>query len=138
MKLAAALATAVLLVAGCGASAEPDPSPTSSSRDEVKEQDEAQGAEQDEAQGAVVDIVIKGGKATPQGERVEVKVGDKVTLTATSDVAEELHVHSDPEHTYQVGAGDSIRKTFTLDKPGQVAVEAHHLGVTVVQLVVRP
>ncbi len=55
-----------------------------------------------------------------------------------SDAAEEIHVHSDPEHEYEVAAGDDKTFTFTLDTPGQVAVEAHHLDVTIVELVARP
>jgi len=61
-----------------------------------------------------------------------------VTLNVTSDADEEIHVHSDPEHEYEVKAGDSLDETFTIDTPGQVAVEAHHLDVTILQLVVEP
>ncbi len=35
-------------------------------------------------------------------------------------------------------AGKPLTETFTIDTPGQVAVEAHHLDVTIVQLVVEP
>jgi major membrane immunogen (membrane-anchored lipoprotein) len=86
----------------------------------------------------VVDISVHDGKVTPQGDRVNVKVGQKVTLHITSDVDEEIHVHSEPEHEYEIGKGDDVKKSFTIGTPGQVAVEAHHLDVTIVQLVVRP
>jgi plastocyanin len=86
----------------------------------------------------VVDVTIKGGKVTPQGDRVEVKTGQPVTLRVQSDEADEIHVHSEPEHSYPVEAGDAKEFTFTLETPGQIAVESHHLGVTIVQLVVRP
>lgn len=126
-KLAVLLATA-LLVCGCGGedtgtvSSSPDPSaePTSEETTDV-----------------VVDIAIKDGKVTPQGDRVDVEVGQKVTLRISTDATEEIHVHSDPEHTYQVKPGDSVNESFTIDKPGQVAVEAHELDATIVQLVVR-
>ena len=78
------------------------------------------------------------GKVTPQGDRVEVKVGQKVTLHITSDAHETIHVHSEPEQEFEIGAGDDVEKSFTIDTPGQIAVEAHHLDVTIVQLVVRP
>jgi plastocyanin len=84
-----------------------------------------------------IDIAIKDGKVTPQGKRVEVAVGQKVTLHVTSDADEELHVHSDPEHEYELAPGDDKTYTFTPKVPGQVAVEAHHLDVTIAQLVVR-
>ncbi|MBC7631970.1 MAG: hypothetical protein H7290_10995 [Flavobacterium sp.] len=90
------------------------------------------------AGGPVVEIVVKDGKVTPEGRRVEVTVGQEIALHVTSDAAEELHVHSDPEHTFEVARGGDKTFTFTIRTPGQVAVEAHHLGVTIVQLVVRP
>jgi hypothetical protein len=125
------LATTLLLMCGCGGS---DTGTVSSSPDPSAEQT----AEEAAPAGVVVDIAIKDGKVTPQGDRVDVKAGQRVTLRITSDAAEEIHVHSDPEHTYQVKPGDSVEESFTSDVPGQVAVEAHHLDVTIVQLVVRP
>jgi plastocyanin len=121
VKIAAALLACALVLTGCGGS---DGS------------GEADGGHK--AAGTTVDIVVKDGKVTPQGTRVKVKAGDPVTLKITSDADEEIHVHSDPEHEYEVKAGDPIDETFTIDTPGQVAVEAHHLDVTIVQLVVEP
>jgi plastocyanin len=159
MKLIAALATAVLLLAGCSGSSDDDPAPepttpagTSASFDREKlerqaeeqaeqtekAQDELADAVRDAAKGQRVEITIEDGKVAPQGARVDVEAGKPVTLLVTSDADEEIHVHSDPEHTYRVAAGGSIERTFTIDTPGQVAVEAHHLDVTIVQLVVRP
>jgi hypothetical protein len=124
-KIVAVLFAAAVLLAGCGGdtgtvSSSPNPSGKDSS-----------GA-------VVVDIAVKDGKVTPQGDRVDVKVGQKVTLHITSDAEEAIHVHSEPEHEYEVGPGDDVEKSFTIDTPGQIAVEAHHLDLTIVQLVVRP
>ena len=119
MKIAATLLAGALVLAGCGGS---------------------EGSGETEAglkAGVTVDIMIKDGTVTPQGKRVDVKAGEKVTLHITSDADEEIHVHSDPEHEYEVGPGDDVTETFTLKTPGQVAVEAHHLDVTIVQLVVK-
>lgn len=121
MKIAAALLACALVLTGCGGSDGP----------------EASGGGP-KAAGTTVDIAIKDGKVTPQGKRVKVKAGSPVTLEITSDADEEIHVHSDPEHEYEVKAGDSLTEKFTLGTPGQVAVEAHHLDVTIVQLVVEP
>ena len=160
MKLMTALLVSVLLLAGCSGSSDDEktstPSPEASrsfDRDALDQQAKEQAEQADAAQqkladevdkkaaqlarGTLVEIAIQDGKVTPQGKRVEVGADGKVTLAVTSDVAEEIHVHSDPEHTYEVPAGGSIVKTFTLTTPGQVAVEAHGLGVTIVQLVVR-
>lgn len=163
MKLITALFAAALLLAGCsGSSDDASTAPTtatptdasrSADRDTLDQQAQAQAEQKAAAQKQLADevskkaddlrsgtvrISIKDGKVTPQGDRVEVKVGQKITLVVTSDVDEEIHVHSEPEHSYEVPAGGSISESFTIDTPGQVAVEAHGLDVTIVQLVVRP
>ena len=131
-RIVAALFAAVLLFAGCGGedtgkvSTSPSPSPDKASATEPA----------DDA--VVVDIAIRDGKVTPQGDRVDVKVGQKVTLHITSDARETIHIHSQPEREIEIGDGDDIEKAFTFDVPGQIAVEAHELDVTIVQLVVRP
>ncbi len=129
-KLTLLLVVVALMLVGCGGN---DTGTVSSSPNPSAEQT----SESPAADGVVVDIAIKGGKVTPQGDRVDVEAGQKVTLRITTDAAEEIHVHSDPEHSFEVKPGDSVEKSFTLDTPGQVAVEAHHLDATVVQLVVR-
>lgn len=83
--------------------------------------------------GVGIAITIADGEVTPNGERVQVKVGEPITLEITSDTDEELHVHSSPEHEFEIGPG-STKETFTIDRPGIVEVEMHHLGVTVLQL----
>lgn len=114
MRLAAAAFAAAVLLAGCGGeAAEP-------------------------SEDVMVDIVVRNGTVTPQGDRVEMTVSQKVTLHITSDAQEAIHVHSEPEREFEIGAGDDVEKSFTIDTPGQVAVEAHHLDVTILQLVVRP
>lgn len=131
-KIVVAMFAAVLLFAGCGGadagkvSSSPNPSPDKPSTAEPA----------DDA--VVVDIAVRDGEVTPQGDRVEVKVGQKVTLRITSDAHETIHVHSEPEQEFEVRDGDDVEKSLAIDVPGQVAVEAHHLDVTIVQLVVRP
>lgn len=94
---------------------------------------------QPQAEATVVEITIADGSASPRGKRVEVKVGEPVTLRVTSDAADEIHVHSDPEHEMSVKPGDRDKElTFKLTVPGQVAVESHHAHATIVQLVVTP
>jgi major membrane immunogen (membrane-anchored lipoprotein) len=124
-KLAVVLFVAAVFLTGCGGdtgtvSSSPNPSGENSS-DEV-----------------VVDISIKDGTVTPQGARVDATVGQKVTLHITSDADEAIHVHSEPEHEYELGPGDDVKKSFTVHTPGVVAVEAHHLDLTIVRVVVRP
>jgi hypothetical protein len=124
-RIVAAAFAAAFLIAGCGndtgtVSSSPNPGTAEPSGD------------------AVVDIAIRDGEVTPQGNRVEVKVGQRITLHITSDAHETIHVHSEPEREFEVRDGDDVEKSFTIDVPGQVAVEAHDLDATIVQLVVRP
>lgn len=136
MKTLVITATAVLALglAGCGSDdtdASPDASAPSSSATGTPSASPT-------SDGVTVDIdVAADGKVTPQGRRVEVERGEKVTLHITAQAAEEIHVHSDPEHEYEVKAGDDVSESFTIDTPGQVAVEAHHADTVIVQLVVR-
>jgi hypothetical protein len=136
MRIAAAVFAAALLMAGCGGtdtgsvSSSPNPSPS-------KQGPESSAGEATDA--VVVDIAVKDGTVTPQGDRVDVKVGQEVTLRITSDAHDTIHVHSDPEQEFEIGKGeDVVEKSFTIDTPSQIAVEAHHLDLTIVQLVVRP
>lgn len=139
MKIFASAAAAVLVLslAACGndddtdgADATPSATTTASATSSATEP---------ATDGVTVDIdVAADGAVTPQGKRVEVKVGEKVTLHVTAAADEEIHVHSDPEHEYEVAAGDEISESFTIDTPGQVAVEAHHADAVIAQLVVRP
>lgn len=85
-----------------------------------------------------VDVVIADGAVTPTGARPEIKVGQKVVFAVTSDVAEVLHVHSDPEQSFDVKPGRDQRFPVTIKVPGQVEVEAENLGISIATLVVRP
>lgn len=84
----------------------------------------------------VIEIAFADGEVEPNGERVEVGVGQPVDLVVTADEPGSLHVHSDPEAElpYDVGT-----ETFEIqiDRPGVVEVESHELDQVVVQLEVR-
>jgi len=117
--LAASL-VAVLVVFGCGAD------------------DGAKAKIEQSGDPVVVDIQIKDGATTPSGELVDVTVGQQVKLRISSDADEVVHVHTEPEQEYVLRAGDRIEKSFPVLSPGVVTVEAHHLDVTIVRLVVQP
>jgi len=67
-------------------------------------------------------------------------VGQPIELRVDSDVADELHVHSEPEQEFEVEADPGTDQvfTFSVDLPGQVEVELHELEATIVELVVQP
>lgn len=86
--------------------------------------------------GTSVDIMIKKGKVTPNGDRVEVEVGEPVTLRIDADQAGEIHVHATPEQEIEYARGTSTKK-LRITRPGIVDVEDHHLEQVIVQLEVR-
>jgi hypothetical protein len=85
----------------------------------------------------VLDVTIIDGEVAPRGARIELKVGQPLTLAVHSDSADELHVHTDPEQEFAVKANSNQRFTFTVDRPGTVAVEVHDLDAVIAELLVR-
>ncbi len=86
--------------------------------------------------GVVVDITFDGDTVDPNGERIQAKVGEPVTLNVDADAAGELHVHSTPEQEIAYDAGTSTHEV-TFDQPGIVEIESHDLDKVVVQVEVR-
>ena len=83
----------------------------------------------------IIEIRESGGQITPDdGRVVKVAVGQEVQLNVSSDTADEIHVHSVPEHEFEVPAGANKTYMFTLDTPGTVIVESHGLDVVLVKL----
>ena len=80
-----------------------------------------------------MDITIKNGKVSPNGDRVKAELGKPITLEIDADTAGELHVHATPEQEIAFGEGQST-KQLTIDKPGIVDVEDHELEQVIVQL----
>jgi len=84
-----------------------------------------------------ISVTISGDQITPNGDRVDVAVGQPIVLDVTADAPGEIHVHSDPEQELEYSAGHSTVEIDPIDKPGVVDVESHALEVTIVQLEVR-
>jgi ABC-type glycerol-3-phosphate transport system substrate-binding protein len=84
-----------------------------------------------------IDVTISADGVTPNGDRVEVQVGQPIELVVKADTEGEIHVHSDPEQELKYGAGTTTIAPFTIDKPGIVEVESHALEKTIVQLEVK-
>lgn len=132
MKATAAVLLLGLVLAGCGGTSGPSSDPTTTSEPTATESTAAA------PKGVTVEIEFVNGEVVPLAEKVDVKLGEPINLHVVSDTDEEIHVHSDPEHEYEVAADSDKTFTFTIDTPGQFAVEAHDLEVTIVELVVRP
>ncbi len=125
IRLAAGALCAVMLAA-CGTEAATpptEPAPPDASAEQAK---------------AALQVTIKGGTVTPVNERLSATVGEPITLTVDSDAADELHVHAVPERTFDVAVGPEQHFEFTVEVPGRVEVELHHLHRTVAVIDVRP
>ncbi|WP_308205943.1 hypothetical protein, partial [Mycolicibacterium gadium] len=55
-----------------------------------------------QAAGPVVEITIAKGAVTPTNATLSAKVNQPITLRVTSDADDELHVHSTPDHEFEV------------------------------------
>lgn len=86
----------------------------------------------------LVVVSIAGGTVTPTNGQAQATVGKPIVLQVTSDDADQLHVHSIPEHTFSIEPRPDQTFEFTVDVPGQVDIELHDLNRTVVTIQVRP
>lgn len=89
------------------------------------------------AAGLEISVQIHNGTVTPLNAQYDATVGEQITLRVDSDVADELHVHSVPEHEFEVLPKAGQVFSFSVAVPGQVAIELHHSGKTVATLIVR-
>ena len=87
--------------------------------------------------GTTIDVTFDGDTVTPNGDRLEVELGQDVTLVVTADEPGEIHVHSTPEQELEYDAGTSTLIVTNLDRPGIVDIESHDLDKVIVQLEVR-
>ena len=85
----------------------------------------------------LIDVQIKGGEVTPTNQQLEAKVNQPIVVKVNSDVADELHVHSTPDHTFNVEAKPMQSFQFSVDVPGKVDVELHHLKKTIATITVQ-
>ena len=86
----------------------------------------------------VIDVTFSGDSVTPNGDRVEVSMGQPIELKVTADAPGEIHVHSSPEQELAYDKGTRPPSTSSRSSsPGIVDVESHSLEKTIVQLEVR-
>ena len=52
----------------------------------------------------LIDVTIKGGQVNPTNAQLEAKTNEPIVVKVNSDVADELHVHSTPDHKFKVEA----------------------------------
>ncbi|MGC5307888.1 hypothetical protein [Micromonospora zamorensis] len=83
-----------------------------------------------------ITVTIAKRRVDPPTGRITVGKGERVRITVTSDVSDELHVHG-----YDLGArlpaGTAGLVEFRADKTGLFEVETHETELVLFQLVVR-
>ena len=143
-RLGGAAAVVVCLGLGaCGGPAEPGPAPSTVSTPATTAgtpgPTPTPTPSADTADRVIVDITIADGKVTPNGEKVDVAVGQEVQLNVTSDADDEIHAHTDDAAGYEleVKAGVPTTGRFTVSSAGSFEVESHHLEKIIVILNVR-
>ncbi|MBI3228508.1 MAG: hypothetical protein HYZ39_26000 [Mycolicibacterium cosmeticum] len=133
-KTLAAAGTVALLVAGCGGSTSSENTSTASSSGTAAP---AMTDQQTPPERVVLDVTIAGGNVTPTNQQVQAKVKQPIIVRVNSDVADQLHVHSNPEHTFDIKPENGQAFQFSVDVPGKVDVELHHLDKTVATITVQ-
>lgn len=139
-RLFVLLAVGAVLLAGCGGgggsdtaqeSSSASPSATTVSPSDMQNQ-------QAPPNRLLIDVTIKGGDVNPTNATLEGKVNEPIVVKVNSDVADELHVHSTPDHTFKIEAKPAQQFQFTVDVPGKVEIELHQLGKTIATVQVQP
>jgi hypothetical protein len=132
------LTAAALITAGCGGSTSSDDASggaSSSQPSTVSPSDMSN--EQAPPTRLVIDVDIKGGNVTPTNEQLQAGFKEQIVVRVNSDAADELHVHSTPEHSFNVEAKPMQSFQFTVDVPGKVDVELHKLNKTIATIQVQ-
>jgi len=137
---AAGLALALSL-AGCGASGD-DPASSgttgsgSTSSSTSASSSSSSSSPSSSPSGRTIEVTVEGSKVTPAPTTVDLGVGEKLTLTVTSDHADQLHIHGF-EVEQDLVAGQPTTVTVTGDQPGVYEVETHHPELRLMKIAVR-
>ncbi|VEG46743.1 Uncharacterised protein [Mycolicibacterium flavescens] len=126
IRSSAVCIAATLLVAGCGGSRDSEPEASRPAQSTVGAADMPD--QQRPPDRLTIDITIENGNVDPTNAQIQGKVGEPIVLRVNSDAADELHVHSVPEHTFKVDPTPGQQFQFTVDVPGNVEIELHDLN----------
>jgi hypothetical protein len=132
----AATLLAALVLTGCAGTAPDDEdgaASSSSAADPTGTTTAATDAAPRSASGRALAVEVTGGRATGDTGRVPVELGEQVTLTVTSDTADELHLHGyDLEAELEPGQPAVLR--FPADIAGVFEAELHEAGTVLLSL----
>jgi ABC-type glycerol-3-phosphate transport system substrate-binding protein len=131
------LAAAALLTAGCGGSTGSNTSTSGAPATPSATAAPAFTDQQAPPARLVIEVTIKGGQVTPTNAQLKSKAGEPIIVKVNSDAADKLHVHSNPEHEFNVEAKPNQQFQFTVSVPGNVDVELHQLNKTIATISVQ-
>ncbi len=83
--------------------------------------------------GKVIEVIVDGSGIVTGGGRVSVELGDEITLSVTSEVADEVHVHGFDLYL-DLEPGITGHLTFAADVPGVFEIELERSRVVLVDL----
>ncbi|NYG07723.1 plastocyanin [Phycicoccus badiiscoriae] len=86
--------------------------------------------------GRTIAITVTGNKVSPTPTTVSLRVGESLTLTVTSDHADQLHLHGF-EIEKDLVAGKPLSVTVTGAQPGVYDVETHHPELRLLKIAVQ-
>ena len=89
------------------------------------------------AESEPVALEFAGGEVVGGVETLEVTSGEEVTMTVTSDVQEELHVHGVDLYE-DLPPGEEVEVTFTPEAEGIFEIELHGSGTQIASMEVSP
>jgi len=139
LKTMTTIAAVALIAAGCGGSTNSDTSSTSGAPSAPSSTAAPQlSNDQTPPSRLVIDVTVKGGEVTPTNAQFDAKAKEPIVVRVNSDAADELHVHSNPEHEFNVEAKAGPQSfQFTVDVPGKVDIELHRANKTVATVTVQ-
>ena len=136
-RLLALLFACALVLAGCGGGGGSVSTQSSSAPASTVNPSDMQN-EQAPPERLVIQVTIERGEVKPTNEQLETKVKNPIVVQINSDAADELHVHSTPEHTFTVEPRSGQQFQFTVDVPGKVDIELHKSQKTIATVQVQP
>lgn len=88
-----------------------------------------------EPSGVVIHVALTNGKSVPNGQRVNVKLGQSVTLYVRSDHDDQVHIHG-YDHEFDVKSGKPTVWKFHAEIAGRFEIESHSPANLIVTLIV--
>jgi len=136
---------AAFVAAGCGGDGESEPAgtaetqttSTTTTETDPTETTSPTTTEENPSEPTLVRVVVVNGAPKGGIVRRSVDVGDRVVITVTSDVADEVHLHG-YDLTAEVAARGTVRMPFRATVPGRFEVELEERGVQIADLTVEP